>query len=101
MDIMIRGLAFIAAASCAALMGFAIQRGATCTVAAVDQVVNQRKATRLVALGAASLWVCAGLLVAHHLHLSMRWPTGRALTVRTLMGAALLGLGAFVNRACV
>ncbi|MFL6700341.1 MAG: YeeE/YedE thiosulfate transporter family protein [Vitreoscilla sp.] len=101
MDIMIRGLAFIAAASCAALMGFAIQRGATCTVAAVDQVVNQRKATRLVALGEASLWVCAGLLVAHHLHLSMRWPTGHALTVRTLMGAALLGLGAFVNRACV
>jgi hypothetical protein len=44
MDIMIRGLAFVAAALCAAVMGFAIQRGATCTVAAVDQVVNQRKA---------------------------------------------------------
>jgi len=101
MDIMIRGLAFSVAALCAALMGFAIQRGATCTVAAVDQVVNQRKVGRLVALGEASLWVCAGLLAAHSLHLAMRWPTGHALTVRTLAGAVLLGLGAFVNRACV
>jgi len=101
MELMIRGLAFGAAALCAALMGFAIQRGATCTVAAVDQVVNQRKAARLVALGEASLWVCAGLLAAHALHLAMRWPTGHALTVRTLAGAVLLGLGAWVNRACV
>jgi Sulphur transport len=101
MDIMIRGLAFAAAALCAGLMGFAIQRGATCTVAAVDQLINQRKTARLVALAEASLWVCAGLLVAHHLHLAMRWPTGHALTMRTLAGAALLGLGAFVNRACV
>jgi hypothetical protein len=101
MDIMIRGLAFGAAALCAALMGLAIQRGATCTVAAVDQVVNQRKAARLVALGEASLWVCAGLLAARALHLPVRWPTGHALTVRTLAGAVLLGLGAYVNRACV
>ena len=101
MDLMIRGFAFGAAALCAGLMGFAIQRGATCTVAAVDQLVNQRKAARLVALAEASLWVCAGLMVAHHLHLAMRWPTGHALTMRTLAGAVLLGLGAFVNRACV
>ena len=101
MDIMICGLAFAAAVLCAGLMGFAIQRGATCTVAAVDQLVNQRKTARLVALAEASLWVCAGLLVAHHLHLAMRWPTGHALTGRTRAGAVLLGLGAFVNRACV
>jgi hypothetical protein len=101
MDIMIRGFAFGAAALCAALMGFAIQRGATCTVAAVEQVVHQRKFGRLVALGEASLWVCAGLLAARALHLAMRWPTGHALGVQTLAGAALLGLGAFVNRGCV
>ena len=101
MELMIRGLAFGAAALCAALIGFAIQRDATCTVTTVNQVVNQRKAARLVALGEASLWVCAGLLAAHALHLAMRWPTGHALTVRTLAGAVLLGLGAYVNRACV
>jgi toxin CptA len=101
MDAMIRTIAFIAAAACAAVMGFAIQRGATCTVAAVEQVVNHRKATRLVALFEASLWVCGGLLVAHRLAWLAQVPPGFALTGRTLAGAALLGLGAFVNRACV
>jgi len=98
MDIMIRGLAF---ALCAALMGFAIQRGATCTVAAVDQLVRQRQASRLVALVEASLWVCAGLLLAHRLSLLAQVPVGYVLTARVLAGAVLLGLGAFVNGACV
>jgi toxin CptA len=101
MDVMIRSLAFIAAGACAAVMGFAIQRGATCTVAAVDELVNQRKAARLVALVEASLWVCGGLLVAQRLSLLAQMPAGYALTLRTLAGAVLLGLGAFVNRACV
>ncbi len=101
MDIMIRGLAFAAAACCAAVMGFATQRGATCTVAAVDQVVSERKFNRLVALVEASLWVSAGLLVAHRLGWLVQVPAGYALTAQTFAGAALLGLGAFVNRACV
>ena len=37
------GAAFAAAAGAAALMGFAIQRGATCTVAAVDEIVGGRR----------------------------------------------------------
>src|SRR4051812_9080116 len=101
MDIMIRGLAFAAAACCAGLMGFAIQRGATCTVAAVDQLVNQRSYKRIVALVEASLWVSAGLLIARCLGWLEETPVGYALTARTLAGAVLLGLGAFINRACV
>jgi len=101
MDIMIRGLAFLAAACCAGLMGFAIQRGATCTVAAVDQVVNQRKFKRLLALVEASLWVSGGLLIAKRIGWLAQAPAGYAPSVQTLCGAALLGLGAFVNRACV
>lgn len=101
MDLMIRGSIFVAAAFCAALMGFAIQRGATCTVAAVDQLVNQRKARRLLALVEASAWVCGGLLIAHRLSWLAQEPVGYALTAQTLAGAVLLGLGAFVNRACV
>jgi len=101
MDIMIRGLAFAAAALCAAVMGFAIQRGATCTVAAVDQLVRQRRATRLLALVEASLWVCGGLLLAQRLAPPAPLSAGYALTARALAGAVLLGLGAFVNRACV
>ena len=39
MDNVLVTLAFGVSALCAALMGFAIQRGATCTVAAVDELV--------------------------------------------------------------
>ena len=35
-------LAFCVSAFCAGVMGFAIQRGATCTVAAVDELVTRR-----------------------------------------------------------
>jgi toxin CptA len=101
MDIMIRGLAFAAAACCAGLMGFAIQRGATCTVAAIDEVVNQRRFGRLVALFEASLWVTGGLLIARQLGGLPQAPAGYALSARTFAGAALLGAGAFINRACV
>ena len=39
MEIAVSSLAFLVAAFCAGVMGFAIQRGATCTVVAVDEVV--------------------------------------------------------------
>ena len=38
MQIVLTSLAFFAAAILAGVMGFAIQRGATCTVAALDEV---------------------------------------------------------------
>jgi toxin CptA len=82
-------------------MGFAIQRGATCTVAAVDELLQRRSATRLVALFEASLWVAGGLLVAQRFDALGQAPAGHALTGWTFAGAALLGFGAFVNRACV
>jgi hypothetical protein len=95
-------LAFIGAAACALLMGAAIQRGATCTVAAVGELVDQRKASRLRSLLEASLWVAGGLLLLRLLPLPQPiLPAPFALTVWTLLGAALLGLGAFVNQACV
>jgi hypothetical protein len=94
--------AFIGAAACALLMGAAIQRGATCTVAAVSELVEQRKAGRLRSLLEASLWVAGGLLLLRWLPLPQPvLPKPFALTAWTLLGAALLGLGAFVNQACV
>ena len=44
------------------VMGFAIQRGATCTVAAVDEVLGTRSIRRLAAMVEASVWVTGGLL---------------------------------------
>lgn len=99
--IVLFSLAFAVAALCAGIMGYAIQRGATCTVAAVDELLQRRSASRLVALVEASVWVAGGLLVAQQLQWLAHAPAGYALTQWTVLGAALLGLGAFVNRACV
>lgn len=94
-------LALALAAGCAALMGFAIQRGATCTVAAVDELLTKRRATRLVAMAEASLWVAGGLLLAAALTPLPAMPAGFALSGWTLAGGVLLGLGAWLNGACV
>ena len=49
MQLVIVGLAFLIAALCATTMGVAGQRGATCTVAAMDEVI---RAPRLAPSGA-------------------------------------------------
>ena len=101
---MLSGAAFVAALAFAALMGLAIQRGGTCTVAAVDELIAQRRATRLLALVEASLWVAGGLLLARELggaDTLARLPAGRALNAWGIAGAVLLGVGAVVNGACV
>ena len=94
-------IAFAVAALCAGLMGYAIQRGATCTVAAVDELVTKKSAHRLVSLVEAALWVAGSLLLAQALGMLPRMPAGYALTGWTVLGGALLGLGAYVNGACV
>ena len=91
----------LAAVACAAVMGYAIQRGATCTVAAVDEVLNKRSLNRLASLAEAALWVAGGLLVARTVMALPRLPPGYAVTGWTIAGAVLLGLGAWVNGACV
>jgi toxin CptA len=92
---------WIAAALCVATMGFAIQRGGTCTVAAVDELLNQRRAHRLLAMLEASLWVAGGLALAQWLQVAGSMPAGHAASRWTIAGGALLGLGAWLNRACV
>ena len=101
MPIVLSSLAFIVAALCAGVMGYAIQRGATCTVAAVDEVVAQRTDRRLLSLLEAALWVAGGLIVAQTLHLLPEMPAGYAVSYWTVIGGALLGIGAYINGACV
>jgi Sulphur transport len=101
MEIVLTSLAFMAAALCAGVMGYAIQRGGTCTVAAVEEVVDKRRFNRLTALAEASLWVAGGLVLAQSLDLLGQTPAGYAVSQWTVVGGALLGLGAWVNRACV
>jgi toxin CptA len=70
-------------------------------VAAVDAVVTERSFARLLSLLEAALWVAGGLLVAKALHLLPTMPAGYAVSMWTVIGGVLLGLGAFVNGACV
>ena len=101
MQIALFSLAFAVALLCAGVMGYAIQRGATCTVAAVDEVVTQRTYRRLLSLLEAALWVAGGLVVAQTLNLLPQMPAGYAVSGWTVIGGALLGLGAYINGACV
>ena len=93
--------ASLAALLCVGVMGFAIQRGATCTVAAVDELLSKRRVHRLVAMLEASLWVAGGLALAQLAHLAGSMPGGYAVGAWTVIGGVLLGLGAWVNGACV
>jgi Sulphur transport len=101
MMVAIASLPFLLAAISAALMGFAIQRGATCAVAAVGEVVQVGTTKRIVALAETSLWVAGGLLTARALGLLANLPGGFALSPWTFVGAVLLGIGAYINQACV
>ena len=103
MEILLTSVAFVVAAICAGLMGYAIQRGATCTVAAMDEVVRRRGVQsprqhgRGIAVGASA----ASLIAQSAARCSAKMPGGYAVTYVTVLGGALLGLGAYVNKACV
>lgn len=85
----------------AALMGLAIQRGATCMVAAVDEAIGERRYRRSLALAEAALWV-GGLIAAAQLIGAIGMaPAYYPATGLTVAGGLLLGLGAWINRACV
>lgn len=101
MSTMLFSVAVIVAALCAGLMGYAIQRGATCTVAAVDELLSKRKANRLLAMGEASLWVAGGLALASAFHWLPAMPAAYPVSAWTVAGGVLLGFGAWINRACV
>ena len=101
MQIVLSSAAFLVAAICAGLMGYAIQRGATCTVAAMDEVVRKRSVNRLVAMVEASLWVVGGLSIAQVFGALTSLPGGYEVGWVTIIGSVLLGLGAYVNKACV
>jgi toxin CptA len=86
---------------CAALMGFAIQRGGTCLVAAVDELVSKRQAKRLIALAEASALVACGMVVAELAGVLPMAPRAFAVTGWTVAGGMIMGLGAYVAGACV
>jgi toxin CptA len=100
-ELLAHPLALLAALLAAAGMGFAIQQGGTCMVSALDQLVSQGSTKKLLALAECSLWTSAlGLVVAaagFAFVASPAYPLG----AMTIAGGLLLGIGAWLNRACV
>lgn len=82
------------------VMGFATQRGSTCTVAAIEQIVSRRRYDRLLALIDASLWVGCGFALLNACGLLPAAPIGYEAGVASILGGMLFGVGAKVNRAC-
>ncbi len=100
-SVQLASLAFLIAAVCAAIMGYAMQRGATCIVAAVDEVMTKRRANRFLGLVEAAVWVTGSLLVWRMLGGKIMLSIGYPSTFSTIAGGLLLGLGALIARACV
>lgn len=92
---------WLTALLCVGAMGYAIQRGGTCMVAAVDEILTRRRAHRLAAMLEASWWVSGGLALAALAGVAGSMPASFATSGWTVLGGALLGLGAWLNQACV
>ena len=91
MPILLTSAAFLIAAVCAGLMGYAIQRGATCTVAAVDEVVSKRVQSSG-GMVEASIWVAGGLVLAQrHFTCWGKMPAGYPLSYLTVRGRRASG----------
>ncbi|WP_069086516.1 YeeE/YedE thiosulfate transporter family protein [Pseudomonas sp. TCU-HL1] len=84
----------------ALLMGFAVQRGGTCLVAALEEAVSKRRWSRFRALLETSLWVLGGFVLLRAFDRLPMVPMGYPLHWHAALGGALLGVGAFINGGC-
>nr|MCW1957977.1 YeeE/YedE family protein [Mycobacterium sp.] len=82
------------------VIGMAIQRGNTCTVVAVDDIVHRGSWDRFLAVVSAWFWIAGGLTL---LSLTTGLNPGAKVvpvTVWSAVGGVILGVGAVVNGAC-
>ncbi|OFX04445.1 MAG: hypothetical protein A3E78_08575 [Alphaproteobacteria bacterium RIFCSPHIGHO2_12_FULL_63_12] len=85
----------------AIVAGFAAQRGSICAVAAVRELVIDRKAQRYVAFFECAAWSLALLTAARAFGISpSAAPQDYAPGLIVAFGGALFGAGAFLNGAC-
>jgi hypothetical protein len=94
-------LAFSLALLAVFAMGFFVQRGATCMVATVEEVITRGKWNRAGALAEAAIWSTGLLFIATSLGVMMASPRPFEPGWMPVIGGALLGFGAWLNGACV
>ncbi len=88
----------IVASILATAIGFASQRGNTCTVASVDDLVFRRSPARLLALLYTWLIVAGGLAILNAA--SPLEVSSARVTAWSVLGGGLLGAGAVINGSC-
>src|SRR5215813_1957501 len=93
--------AFLIAFLAVGAMGFANQRGSTCTVAAFEEIIFEGSYGRLIALFEASLWAGAGFVLLDAASLLAKVPMNYAVGAATIAGGVLFGLGAVINGNCI
>jgi toxin CptA len=92
---------WLLAATLAFVTGFAIARGGICAVAAVRQVVEERRWRLFLSFMECAAWALLALIVANAMGVMAidDWPAHMS-PVAALTGGALFGAGALINGAC-
>lgn len=85
---------------CTFVMGYAIQRGSTCLVAAIEELLHMRRGSRLAAIAEASIWVAGGMAIARLAGFAVTVPQPSTTVAWAIAGGLLFGAGACVNGAC-
>ena len=83
------------------LLGFALGRVATCTVAATDRWINQGKMDWLFGLLVVASWAAIALFLLVELTGQAHLPLDIPINWLLFLGAALLGIGAVINQGCI
>jgi toxin CptA len=81
-------------------VGVSIQRGGTCLVGAVDDLVHRGDRRKLMALLVAPAALSGGYALVHVVTGATLATTTLAVTPEVVLGGCLLGLGACINGAC-
>ena len=82
------------------LMGYAIQQGSTCTVAAINEYLDKGTINRFKSLLETAMWVFVGELFLFRMGwANIELPIWQVSAI-SILGAVLQGLGAYINGAC-
>ena len=92
---------FLLALGLAVIMGFTTQRGSTCAYLAVREWVADHAPDRLLSLFETACWILAVTTVLSWWDWQVHWPADHPFALGTVMGGIVIGVGAYVNRACV
>lgn len=83
------------------ILGFALSRASTCTVAATERLVMRRRIDWLLGILVASSWAAITLFVlAGFSNMPLNLPTASGVTLTLLIGVGVMGLGAWLNGGC-